>query len=62
MAWIKKNLVSTTDPRKFDKGLVGNKSEESRYRVGDYRIITHIDDDKIVMLILEIGHKRNFYN
>ncbi len=62
MAWIKKNLVETTNPRRFGKGLKGNKSEEWRYRIGDYRIISHIDDDKIIILILEIGHRRDIYN
>lgn len=61
MAWIKKNLVNTTNPRQFGKGLTGNKSGEWRYRIGDYRIISHIDDKKIVILILEIGHRRNIY-
>ena len=51
MAWIKKNLVDTTDPSEFGKGITRNKSGEWRYRIGDYRIISHIDDDKIVILI-----------
>jgi len=61
MSWIKKNLVNTTNPRQFGKGLTGNKSGEWRYRVGDYRIISHIDDEKIIILILEIGHRRDIY-
>lgn len=62
MSWIKRNLVETTNPRQFGKGLVGNKSGEWRYRIGDYRIIAHIDDEKIIILILEIGHRRDIYN
>lgn len=62
MSWMKKNLVDTSDPRQFGKGLKGNKSGEWRYRVGDYRIISHIDDEKIIILVLEIGHRRDIYN
>lgn len=62
MAWIKKNLVGTTDPRQFGKGLTGNQSREWRYRIGDYRIISHIDEGKVLILILEIGHRRDVYH
>ena len=61
MGWIKKNLVNTTDPRKFGKGLVGNKSGEWRYRIGDYRLIADINDETVTILLLEIGHRREIY-
>lgn len=61
MSWIKKNLVGTSNPRQFGKGLTGNKAGAWRYRIGDYRIISHIDEVKIVILILEIGHRRDIY-
>lgn len=62
MAWIKKNLVESTDPRRFGKGLTENQSGEWRYRIGDDRMISHIDDEKIIILILEIGYRRDIYN
>jgi len=62
MAWIKKNLVGTTNPREHGKGLTANRSGEWRYRIGDYRMIAHIDDEAITILILEIGHRRDIYN
>lgn len=33
-----------------------------RYRVGDYRILTTIDDDQILILIVEVAHRREVYN
>jgi len=59
MSWIKKNLVGTDDPRRHGKGLVSNRSGEWRYRIGDYRLIIDIQDEKVVILILEIGHRRD---
>ena len=41
------------------KKLVG--SPYFRLRVGDYRIILDIKEDKLVILILEVGHRRNIY-
>ncbi|MFX4307251.1 type II toxin-antitoxin system mRNA interferase toxin, RelE/StbE family, partial [Exiguobacterium sp. A1_3_1] len=34
---------------------------EWRYRIGDYRLIADIQDEKVVILILEIGHRRDIY-
>lgn len=61
-AWIDKNLVNCEDPRIHGKGLVGDKSGQWRYRVGDYRIICEIEDEEIVILVLEIGHRREIYD
>jgi mRNA interferase RelE/StbE len=32
-----------------------------KYRVGDYRIISHIHDQKITILIVKIGHRMHVY-
>jgi len=61
MSWIKKNLVGTDDPRRHGKGLFSNRSDEWRFRIGDYRLIADIQDEKVVILILEIGHRRDIY-
>lgn len=61
MGWIKKNLVDTEDPRLHGKGLTGNRSGEWRYRIGDYRIIAEIQDYRIIILILSIGHRSEIY-
>ncbi|WP_313352280.1 type II toxin-antitoxin system RelE/ParE family toxin, partial [Exiguobacterium sp.] len=37
------------------------RSGEWRYRIGDYRLIADIQDEKVVILILEIGHRRDIY-
>ena len=59
--WIEKNLIGCSNPRKHGKALVGNHSGKWRYRVGDYRIIADILDDKIVILVLNVGHRREIY-
>lgn len=61
VAWIDKNLVDCENPRVHRKGLVQNRSGEWRYRVGDYRIICEIKEKEIVILVLEIGHRREIY-
>ena len=50
--WIEKNLMGTTNPRQHGKGLMGNKSEYWRYRVGDYRILAEIRDAEVIIIIV----------
>ena len=61
IGWLKKNLEGCNDPRQHGKALTANRSGQWRYRVGDYRIIAEIQDDKIIILILTIGHRREIY-
>lgn len=62
IGWIRKNLEGCTNPRQHGKGLTANKSGQWRYRVGDYRLIAEIEEEKITILLLNIGHKREIYN
>lgn len=59
--WIIKNLQGCENPRIHGKGLTSNRSGQWRYRIGDYRLICKIDDDKLIILALTIGHRKNVY-
>ncbi len=61
LGWLEKNIQNCENPRIHGKGLVENKSGQWRYRVGDYRIICEIQDNKVIILVLEIGHKKEIY-
>ena len=60
-SWIEKNLVGCADPRAHGKGLTANLSGQWRYRIGDYRLICHIDDGRLVILALSVGHRKDIY-
>lgn len=60
-SWISKNLVNCTDPRQKGKPLKSNRSWQWRYRIGNYRIICSIDDFKLVILALSVGHRKEIY-
>ncbi len=62
LGWIRKNLQGCDNPRVHGKGLTANRSGQWRYRVGDYRIIAEIQDDNILILVLNIGHRRDVYS
>ncbi len=61
-SWMMKNLQDCENPRQHGKGLTSNRSGQWRYRVGDYRILAEIQEEKVVILVLEIGHRRDVYN
>lgn len=60
-AWIEKNLVNCENPRLHGKVLTANRSERWRYRIGDYRLIAVIEDNRLVITALSIGHRREIY-
>ena len=61
LGWIRKNLEGCENPRVYGRSLTANRKGQWRYRVGDYRIIAEILEDKIVVLVLNIGHRRDVY-
>ena len=61
-SWIAKNLIGCDDPRRHGKGLTANRSGQWHYRIGDYRLICEINDDKLVILALTIGHRNTVYD
>lgn len=60
-AWIEKNLIGCDNLRIHGKGLTANRSGQWRYRIGDYRLICLIEDDRLVILALTIGHRSSIY-
>ncbi len=59
--WIEKNLVGCENPRVHGKGLTANRSGQWRYRVGDYRILADIQDNELVLVFVDMGHRSRIY-
>ena len=59
--WIEKNLVGCEDPRVYGKPLSADRAGQWRYRIGDYRIIVEIKDNKLIILVIAVGHRREVY-
>ena len=61
---IKKYMSEITlleNPRSRGKALTSNLSGLWRYRVGDYRILCRIHDDKLIITVIEIAHRSTIY-
>lgn len=60
--WLYQHVDGTDDFRKQGKALKGNHKGRWRYRVGNYRIIVGIKDDRIIVLAVQVGHRKNIYD
>ena len=61
MQWIKKSLSECDNPRRNGKPLTGDFKGLWRYRIGDYRLIVDIQDEELVIVAIDIGHRRDIY-
>jgi mRNA interferase RelE/StbE len=55
------DLMIHDNPREIGKALSGDLKGLWRYRVGDYRVICQIKDSELVILIVELGHRKDVY-
>jgi mRNA interferase RelE/StbE len=60
--FMDERVAPLEDPRSQGKNLVGPKiGSYWRYRVGDVRVICDIQDQVLLILVIEIGHRREIY-
>lgn len=60
--YLRHRLSQLDDPRQTGKALQGARFDNLwRYRVGDYRIICELQDHRLVVLVVSIGHRREIY-
>jgi addiction module RelE/StbE family toxin len=56
---IEKKL--TVDPAAFGKPLRYSLKGYRRLRVGDYRVIYRIDEGRVIVIIVDIDHRKDVY-
>jgi mRNA interferase RelE/StbE len=61
LKFLRERLSSAENPRQWGVALQGDKRGLWRYRVGDYRLICDIQDEKVTVLVLELGHRKDVY-
>ena len=59
--WLEDRIEGCKNPRHFGEPLKGDRAGFWRYRIGDYRVICDIREDKLVVLAVAIGHRRQIY-
>jgi mRNA interferase RelE/StbE len=62
LKFLHQRVAKLDDPRNIGEALHGSRLGEFwKYRVGDYRLISKIEDDRLVVLVLRIGHRKEIY-
>ncbi|MGB7191185.1 MAG: type II toxin-antitoxin system RelE/ParE family toxin [Acidobacteriaceae bacterium] len=61
LKYLRTRIAVGGDPRSFGKPLRQNLAGLWRYRVGDYRLICRLEDERVVVLVLRVGHRSEVY-
>jgi mRNA interferase RelE/StbE len=62
LKFLHERVAKLDNPRSIGKALHGSRLGEFwKYRVGDYRLICKIEDHRLIVLILRIGHRKELY-
>ncbi len=59
--FLKERVATLTDPRALGEPLKGKLREFWRYRVGDYRVLCRIEEGRLLVLVVRVGHRRDVY-
>lgn len=55
-----KNLEGTDNPYEKET-LKGNFKGSVRYKIGEYRVIVDVRDNGLIILVIDIDHRKNIY-
>lgn len=59
--YLNERVAKQKNPRVLGKPLLHNKSGLWRYRVNDYRVICHLENNELIVLVLRVGHRKRVY-
>jgi len=59
--FLVQRVAALGTPRHVGEPLVGNFKGFWRYRVGSYRVVCRLEDDRLVVFVVTIGHRRDVY-
>ena len=61
LRYMRERIATTEDPRRFGKALHSDMKGLWRYRVHDYRIICRIEDNRLMVLVVNVDHRKDVY-
>jgi mRNA interferase RelE/StbE len=62
LRYLRERIAGCSDPRHLGKPLKMQLAGLWRYRVGDYRLICRLEDNRLIVLVLKVGHRRDVYD
>lgn len=61
LRYMRERIATSEDPRRFGKALHSDMRGLWRYRVSDYRIICRIEEERLVVLVVHVDHRKDVY-
>lgn len=58
---VEERIAPLDDPRALGAPLAGDHAGYWRWRIGDYRVIARIEDARVLILVVRVGHRREVY-
>ena len=58
---LEQRIATLDDPRSIGSALVGEHVGYWRWRIGEYRVIARIEDERITILVVRVAHRREVY-
>jgi mRNA interferase RelE/StbE len=58
---LEERIAKQDDPRSLGAPLTGDHAGYWRWRIGDYRVIARIEDARVLILVVRVGHRREVY-
>ena len=58
---LEERIATLEDPRSLGAPLKGEHEGYWRWRIGDFRIVARIDDERITILVVRVAHRREVY-
>ena len=62
LRFLEERLAPLDNPRPLGKRLQGEWRGYWRFRVGDYRVITRIEDRRLVIVVVRVAHRSEVYD
>jgi mRNA interferase RelE/StbE len=59
--FLEDRIAGDHNPRDYGKPLVGDKAGFWRYRIGDCRVVCRIEDDRMLVLVVRVAHRKEVY-
>lgn len=61
IAFLQERVAGGRIPRQFGKPLKGDRVGLWRYRIGNYRVVCQIQDERSTVVVLRIAHRKEVY-
>ena len=59
--YLDERIATDEDPRRFGEALTENLSGLWKYRIGDFRVIAEIQEERLIVLVIRVGHRSKVY-